>query len=712
MNRLLKIGAFAFLLIALCSESTLAQNRGAITGRVKDSTDAAIPGVAIKVINVNTGIERDTITNELGLYTVELLVVGQYRVEAELAGFKKEVRSGITLQVDQIARIDIVLAVGEVTEVVEVRGQAPLVQTEDSSLGAVIDDRKVTELPLNGRDFSNLAYIIPGAFRPIQGSALGYRGGFTVGGADESTNQFILDGINNNGTGTMEIAGRINIDALQEFKIQTSTYSAQYGRYAGAQVNAVSKSGTNELHGTGFFFHRNDNLDARNFFDPWPLENLPEFRRHQYGATLGGPIVKNKTFFFGSYQGQRQVRFLTRTGSVPLPQFFNGDLSARTATIIDPLTGNPFPNKQIPQSRIWAGARTVAQFWPTAQQVTGPTGTATSLLPEPNNFHQFSAKLDHQLNSMHSIAGSHNYFNNKLIEYEIAGNPRIPGFATDSVIVAQHTSISFISAISPTTINEFRTGQSRVRRGRFQEIRGRDFNAQLGILGTTADGNDLAKGVPRFNVTGFESIGDATNMPQPRVDQTFTWMDTVSFQRGAHSLKAGIDVYRQQMNLVFVTNGRGTFAFDGTQTGDAFADFLLGYPASTSRNVSLVRLDNHPRKTSINAFFQDDWKMTPNLTLNLGVRYEVNTSLVEKYNKLSTFDRTTLQMRVATGDTPLYESDKNNFAPRLGFAWRPFGDTSFVARGGYGLFYNIDDLCFCNFRASNPPFFRTEQFLA
>src|SRR5437899_2779466 len=245
------IWQITFLLILIFGFSSvgLAQNRGTITGRVTDETGAVIPGVAIKVTNVNTGVARDTITNETGIYSVELLPVGDYRVEAELSGFKKEVRSGVTLVVDQVARIDFTLKVGAASEVVEVTGSAPLVQTDNSSLGAVIEDRKVVDLPLNGRDFSALTYLVPGAFVPSQGSALGYRGGFTTGGVAEDANQFILDGINNNGTGTMEIGARVNIDALQEFKIETSSYSAQLGRFGGAQVTAVTKSGTNQIHG-------------------------------------------------------------------------------------------------------------------------------------------------------------------------------------------------------------------------------------------------------------------------------------------------------------------------------------------------------------------------------------------------------------------------------------------------------------------------------
>src|SRR5262245_4141650 len=725
-----RIATSVLILVCVFSTLAVAQNRGSITGRVTDATDAVIPGVSIKVTNVNTGATRETITNETGVFTIDLLPVGAYQIEAELSGFKKEVRSGITLAVDQVVRQTFVLQVGTTSEIVEVTSSSPLVQTDNSSLGAVIEDKKVIDLPLNGRDFSALTYLVPGAFVPSQGSALGYRGGFTTGGVAEDANQFILDGINNNGTGTMEIGARVNIDALQEFKIETSSYSAQLGRFGGAQVNAVTKSGTNQFHGTSFFFTRNSAIDARNVFDDPPcdaftstpkprcIDKLPPFRRHQYGGTVGGPIAKNKTFFFFSYQGQRQYKLNTRQATVPLQQFFNGDFSSRSVQIKDPVTGQNFPGNQIPSNRIWAGAKVLSQFWPTpTQTLAGGVGLVTSLLPEPDNFNQWSIRVDHQLSKTNSLSVVHNYYNESLIEYAIAGNPQIPGFATASQLKPQSTSMGLVTTLSNTTVNELRLGETRIKRNRFQEVSGRDFNKVLGLTGTTADFLGLAQGVPRFTITGFEPIGDATNMPQPRVDQTFSLVETISFQKGLHSFKAGFDGYLQTMNLILVTNGRGTFTFSGTTlSGDPMADFILGYPFQTSRNVTLpspngeLHPDAHPRRKSFDAFIQDDWKILPNLTLNLGVRYELDGILTEKFNKMGDFDRSLRDFRIVTADNPLHKRDQNNIAPRIGFAYRPLNNTSLVVRGGYGLFYTIDDLCACNFYSSNYPFYQSETY--
>jgi carboxypeptidase family protein len=272
---------------------------GAILGTGSDPSGALIPGIQITVTNLGTNQVRETVTNETGNYRVEPLQPGRYTVSAELPGFKKEVRSNVQVEIDARVRIDFAMQVGGVTEVVDVVGVAPIVQSDDSQIGQVIEQRKIEELPLNGRNFSQLAYISPGAFAPRQGSHLQTRGGFVAAGLEEKANQFLLDGVNNAGAMTMEPAFLPNVDAIGEFKVQTQNYGAQYGRYAGAQVDAITKSGTNEFHGTVFGFTRNDNLDSRNFFDPWPLSHLPEFKRHQYGAVLGGPIIRDTLFFFG-----------------------------------------------------------------------------------------------------------------------------------------------------------------------------------------------------------------------------------------------------------------------------------------------------------------------------------------------------------------------------------------------------------------------------
>jgi hypothetical protein len=707
----------ALLLTLILTTSAWSQvSRGTILGTVKDPSGAVIPGVSVTVVNEGTNLSRSLITDETGSFNAELLPVGKYRIEAELAGFRKEVRTGIELHVDQKARADMTLQVGDVAEVVQVDAAAPLVQTEDASLASTMDNRKIIELPLNGRDIAQLAYLIPGAFAPRQGSSLGGRGGFSIAGQTENTNQLMLDGVNNNGGGTHEISARVNVDAIQEFKIQTNTYGAQYGRFAGAQVDAVTKSGTNEYHGNLYYFHRNDNLDARNAFDPWPLDKKPEFKRHQYGATIGGPIQKNKTFFFAGYQGQRQYKLNTKTGTLPLSEYWDGDFSRSGRTITDPVTRQPFQGNRIPANRISQQALQYRQFFPLATDTSKAVGNYTALQPAPDNYHLVNARVDHTINTKQSIFASYTNYNNDLIEYPIAGNPTIPDFAVDGHIYSQLFALSHVYTITPTFINEVRLGFNRLIRVRDPlTYKDRYVNQELGIKGTIADQFPMTRGVPYVDITGMERIGDNTNIPQHNYNQAYTLVDNMSLQRGPHALKFGVDYYKKGQNTIFITNPRGRLNFAGTITGYGFADFLLGLPSRTERNIpgncERCGIDFHTWISSMNAFIQDDWKVNSRLTLNLGVRYELNWPFQEKYNKLMNFDPVTATLlRADHLKSPLYNMDKNNFAPRIGVAFRPFDDTKTVVRGGFGVFYGVDSLCNCSYYSINPPNFYNEAY--
>ena len=712
-NRLL----WSILFTLAIAHGAFAQvSRGTILGTVKDTSGAVIPGVGVTAINEDTGLRRTLVTDETGSFNADLLPVGKYRVEGELPGFRKEIRTGIELHIDQKARVDLTLQVGDVSEVVRVDAAAPLVQTEDASLSSTMDNRKIVELPLNGRDMSQLAYLIPGAFAPRQGSSLGGRGGFSIAGQTESTNQIMLDGVNNNGGGTHEISARVNVDAIQEFKIQTNTYGAQYGRFAGAQVDAVTKSGTNSFHGNVYGFHRNDNLDARNFFDPWPLDKKPEFRRHQYGTTIGGPIQKNKMFFFAGYQGQRQFKLNTKTGTLPLPEYWSGDFSRSGRTIIDPLTKLAFPGNRIPASRVSAQALQYKQFFPDATDPSRNVANYTALQPSPDNYHLFNVRLDRTISSKQTIFGSYTNYTNDLIEYPIAGNPTIPDFAVDGHIYSQLFALSYVYSFSPTLINELRVGFNRLTRIRDPlTYKDRYVNKEVGISGTIADRFPMTRGVPYIDITGVERIGDNTNIPQHNFNQAYTIVDGMSIQRGTHSLKIGVDYYKKGQNTIFITNPRGRLTFSGATSGYGFADFILGLPSRTERNIpgdcDRCGIDFHPWITSVNAYIQDDWKVTSRLNVNLGVRYELNWPLQEKYQKLMNFVPATGQLvRADSLKSPLYKFDKNNFAPRIGLAYRPFNDSTTVVRAGFGVFYGVDSLCNCNYYSINPPNFYNEVY--
>jgi outer membrane receptor protein involved in Fe transport len=603
---------------------------GAVLGTVTDTSGAVIPGVGITITNTGTHLVRETVTNESGNYRVDLLPVGDYQIEANLPGFRKEVRNGINVSIDARLRVDFSLAVGDVSEVVNVEGQAPLVQTDSSGVGVVVDEQKIVGLPLNGRNFSQLAYIVPGAYAPRPNSQIGYRGGFQIAGGHEAENQFLLDGINNNGNWTSEVSARVNVDAVAEFKIQTDNYSAQYGRYSGAQVDAITKSGTNQFHGDAFWFHRDNFLRSRNFFDPFPETTLPGFKRQQYGGTLGGPIIKDRTFFFAAFQGQRLASFLTVAANDPPAQFWNGDLSQAGVTIKDPSTGQSFQGNIIPPNRISPIALGLQQFWPTPTR-SGLVNNYTSYLPQPDNYWQGTLHLDHQMTPRQKIAFVENYYSENLLEdYSSGGSfgtPTFGDFLGNSSINSFNVSVGHTFTISPTIVNEFRIGASHLHRGRyFLPVQtSQNWRAVLGIdCCTQGDVNPNSYGVPLIGINNFSPIGGPNAFPQPRGDTNFTIFDTVAIQLGNHSVKFGGDFFRMGNNSIQSNNATGTFSFNGYATGYAFADFLLGLPSQAQRQISLGLGTSNSRRNSTDLFLQDDWKVNSKLTLNIGLREEAN----------------------------------------------------------------------------------------
>lgn len=709
---------------------------GAVLGTVSDASGALIPGVTITVTNEGTNQSRQAITNETGSYRVEPLQAGLYTVTAELTGFRKEVRTQVNVDVNARVRLDFALQVGTLSETIEVQAAAPLVQTDDSQVNQVMDQRKIVDLPLNGRNFSQLAYLTPGTFAPRPGSHLSDRGGFVSAGLAEKTNQFFIDGVNNNGAGTMEAAYRINIDTVAEFKIQAQNYNAEYGRYAGAQVDTVLKSGTNEFHGTAFAFTRNDNLDARNFFDPYPLPKTETFRRHQYGATVGGPIVKNRAFFFAGFQGQRQFYLRRASPAVPFPEFWNGDLSRYTTPIRDPLTRLPFPNNQIPVNRIDPTALKFRPFWfGVTPNRNSLSRNAVSLMNEPEHFWQPDIKLNYNINSRHQLIGHWGLYDSDLLEWRIANQPELPNYHEFAKVKNQHIGVQEIWTISSTMVNELRGGVSRVGRVRLPFLHDKNYARDVfGIPGTVGDVDPIGYSVPQIQITGFSTLNPAG--PQPRTDGNWMIVDTISLQKRNHAIKLGGDVFRQYMNLTVISAQAGTFQFTGFNTGNAFADFLLGTPAFASRAFPLGPISMHPNKWTSNWFIQDSWKATRNLTFDMGLRFEFTRPMDEKWGRWSSFDPDLGGgkggLRLAKGVDHMYKDAVDRFqayypsliiqrdsgplhvtakqwAPRFGFAWTPGGQTKTVVRGGYGMFYTLDSMNLTGLY-SLVPFFLTQRF--
>jgi hypothetical protein len=717
----------SLLLLGLLAGNLNAQTFTAtLNGRVVDTSGGTVAGAKVTIRNVATNQEKTVTTGTDGNFVLPLLPPGEYALTVEAAGFKRDVRTGITLQVGQQAGLEVNLSVGEMTTVTEVNADVPLVQSENASLGNVVDQKKVVELPLNGRDYLQLAQLQPNVFAPAQGSTLGFRGGLNVAGNSEVANNYTLDGVDNNDETTNQPLHRPILDAVQEFRVVTGTYAAEYGRQAGGQIIVSTKSGTNQLHGSGFEFHRNSIFDAQNFFAP----NKPEFTRNQFGGVIGGPIRHDRTFFFAGYEGQRRGQQEAGLAKVPTAAMKRGDFSALLANpdpakrtyLRDPERSGPcnasiqtacFPGNQVPTTRSPQGAGLLA-LYPDPNRA-GPNNFV-SAAASPFRLDQFSVRVDHKLTDKDNIFGVYEFADSN--EFFAIANPLcsardVPGWGCTELQRTQSAAIVWTRTLTTHLVNEARIGYSRFGFFRLQQDRDQDVISRLGIGGLTdagAPGHPFNNGAPQLSVSGISTIGGPTNLPQGRHDNTYHYVENMTLIHNSHTMKWGLDIRRFLFNSFFTSFGRGSFNFQGTFTGNAVADLLLGLPRQADRNIG--EPFHNAMTFSSGYYFQDDWKITPKLTLNLGLRYELNLPPIEKVNKMASFDPTTGTIKVAGGfealpisDTSvpgfylllrsrpdvgrrLWKTDWNNFAPRVGVAWRPFGGNRTVIRTGYGLFYN------------------------
>ena len=701
----------AFIAIVnFASVSISAQTATAtLVGRVVDEREAVVPGVKITLTQTANGQERTVITNEAGDFVFLLLPAGKYRLTAERAGFQKSLWREFDLQVDQRASLNLTLKAGQVSETVEVNDQASILQTETASVGTVISQEKIIRLPLNGREFQQLALLVPGAVPAAQGSSLSFRGGFNVGGSRESSNQFLLDGADNNNSSANQFVFRPSVDMIQEFKVQTNSYSAEFGRGAGAQINIITKSGTNKFRGNVFEFLRNSVFDAKNFFDL--PSATPPFKRNQFGGTFGGPmpflnfgegvpiVSYDRTFFFFSYEGLRLRQGVTRSASVPTLLQREGNFGPNARIRNPALAGNCnatdttacFPNGIIPAGSINAIGLAIARSFPSPNNPSDAVRNLVSTLSRPQDADQFSIRIDHRFSDKATVFFRYSVNQDQQIDVfdSLVGtiNTNLPGFGRNDNQLTKSLSFNYTQIINPRTVNEFRFGYNRLRQIRAPENK-TDFVSLFGLTGLANDPRTF--GFPAFRVTGFDSLGNNVQLPQERTDDTFQIIENLSLQRGAHTIKGGMDLRPFRSENFNPGSSRGDFRFTGLYTGNGLADLLLGLIAQDTRGIGSaerVRL-----QSSYGFYVQDDWKISRRLTFNLGLRYELNPPLTEADNLLSNFDPQTRSIIVAgqngLGKT-VYQIDKNNFAPRFGFAWQPFDDGKTVIRGGYGIYYDL-----------------------
>ncbi|MGE0813550.1 MAG: TonB-dependent receptor [Vicinamibacterales bacterium] len=673
-----------------------AQATGGMTGVVTDDTGAVVPGVTVEITNQGTGQTRVVVTAADGVYNAPLLAPGRYAVKASLPGFKTVQRDGVTVQVNDTARVDVAMAVGGVEESVMVTGEAPLVETTHATLGITIDQQKVVELPLNGRNFTQLGTLMPGVVAPPAGlgGASGdatpggfgaVTSGFSVNGMRNQSNNFLLDGASNNDTFNTGFVLRPPPDAIQEFKILTHSYNAEYGRNAGSVVNIVTKSGTNELHGGLWEFNRDDNLQARNFFAPG-TQPKPVLKQNQFGGALGGPVMRNRLFGFGYYEGHRNENGATQNIVVLTAAQRAGNFGA--TTIRDPLTGLPFPNNTIPAGRISPIARAlVDRFVPEANSganrwVASPVNT--------DDRDQFGTRFDLQLGQSNSMIAR--YMRSRT---EANTPPSTRPIGTLSKATLQDFMVSDQHVFASNKINQIRVSLNRINANpaTTSGLSNSDFGINVG------HNVESARGLANIAVTGFfGGLGDVNQPFVERKNDVYQFADDFTWLTGRHSLKFGVDVRKERMFIAFVNRPNGDFTFSGVQTGNAAADFLLGLP-SQFRGAT----QNSPQDGSgwlYAAYAQDEFRPFDNVTLNLGVRYELPLPFEDVNGALNGFRPGQQSQRfpeapvglVYPGDPGVpdgtYNTDKNNISPRLGLAWDVKGDGRTSVRAAWGIFYD------------------------
>ena len=695
-----------------------------IVGTVTDPSAAAIQGVRIIVTSEGTGSSRSATTDANGDFAVLQLAPGNYRLEASAAGFKRYEVSAIVLPVNQTVRLDIRLLVGEVTEQINVTATGVQIESETSSLGQVIATKAIVDLPLNGRNFMQLANISSGvtpAYNARSATITNQSGradmAVHISGGRGDTNSYLIDGVETRSSWFNSPSVLLSIDAVQEFKIDRNLFSAEYGQGTGI-VSLVSRSGSNASHGSLFEFLRNDKFDAANFFDNYFSSRKAPFRQNQFGATAGGAVIRNKLFFFVNWESLRSRRSNTLSALVPTRAQLSGDLSGLRSmkrdaqgnpAIIDPLSSLPFPDNRIPESRISRVTRNFIRYTPVPNADVGGRNFVTVKTTNRDD-NQLGGRLDYQLSSNSSLFGRFTEFRSTLYRPgigELAGNV----FPYDGRnLVVQHTQV-----ISPTVLNIAKFGYNRAAVFNSWEITPTSLANEIGLRIRQVPEE---YGLPNVGLAGGYYAGGGTGINQGGIDNLFQFSDTASLVRGAHTLRLGGDFRSIRFDQRLGLNNNGSFLFDGRYTGHPIGDFLLGYPSSATAQIGLGI--GRWRSRSYNAFLSDDWKVNSRLTINLGLRYEYDSPFAEARGREGYFD-TSLQkfvVRISHQQSPIRREipgiefrpdlrrgiwlpDRNNLAPRLGLAFRV--DRATVIRAGAGVFYSKTQGNELQFKINAPP---------
>jgi hypothetical protein len=722
------LGALLLAAAALYGQTSTGEFNGSVT----DSSGAVVPHAKVAAASVETGAAREVTTDSNGGYVITFLQPGVYNLSAEASGFKKTVQNNVELRVNQRAEVNLQLQIGQVNDTVEVTAAAPLLESQSSSLGTVIDTHLTSELPLNGRNFVQLATLAPG----VNGTGYSVSGTIMSGtrpddrrpgteifsnGNREGSNDFLYDGIDNNDRLTLSIVLRPGVEAIREFKVQTNLFSADQGRNSGAVVDVVTKSGSNQWHGSAFEFLRNSAMDSRNFFNAKGTP-FPSFRYNQFGGSFGGPVEvpklyrgRDKTFFFVDYEGFRRNQQGISLVTIPPVAARGGDFSAFSNRIFDPLTTTPvgssytrtqFPGNIIPASRFDPVTAKMVNAYP-LPQTSGLNNNYTTSLNQVQNWDQGDIRVDHQITSNDLFFARYGIQHTATIvppsypPATIAGisHPVLLGdeasFAGVSDNPVQHVVADYTHIFSPALINDFRVGFNRFRVDYTLggTTPGENLGVELGV--PNANPNAFQTGLPIFSPSGYFGTGMSRSLPILRRENTFEELDNVTWTHGRHTWKFGVDVRRRQITEYQTNRGNGRFNFSagftanpGQSSGDAIASMLLGYPSLYEQDYLLVWPGIRGTETGL--YVADDWRVNGKLTLNIGVRWEYYSPYSEVGNRWANFNPATGKLMIAglngVGTTAGLSGDYGDFSPRIGFAYQALAHT--VVRGGFGIFYN------------------------
>jgi hypothetical protein len=677
--------------------STFAQDPlGSLEGEVRDPSCSAVVGAAVSVMNLDTGYKQAQTTSGEGLYRLSLLPVGQYRITIEYPGFAKYQQQPVQLDVSRTVRVDVAMTLASGQESMSVESDAALVDTVSSTLGKVVTTKEILDLPLNGRNFTQLGLLqagvapLPAGLQQAGGSLRSGQG-YGVNGQRPESNAYRVDGASNMNRVDGGFALRIPVDAISEFRILTHTAPPEYGGTSGATTSVVTRSGTNRLHGSAYEFLRNDALDARNFFSA----SVEPLKQNQYGATAGGPLRRDRTFFFVYYEGFRNRQGVTRSAVVGTAAQRTGNFSGNAQPLIDFTAGGvPYPGGVIPTALLNPVALGIMQRYIPLGNSSPSTYTATVVTR--NEYDQGGGRLDHRFSDRDDMALRYSYSQGSDVNPISIRGSDLPGFPVQDDLATHSTNLSETHLLSPAAVNFFRLSYFR-HKFLFDERLNKTSPRDLGFSYDSA--SSTGQGVPFFNINGYSPVGGSIVGPRTSTQNDFEIYDSLSLVRGTHAFKFGADARITHIAAFWAIAPNAFFVFTPSfPSNDAFANFLMGRPAVFSQGLG--DLSRGLRNWSASAFAQDEWRATRRLTINYGVRWEVNPPFTEERDRLNTFvpgQQSTVYPAAPRGvlfpgdegvAKGLAAIDWSGFMPRVGFAWNVDGHAGFAVRASYGIFYD------------------------